>query len=1690
MKKTCTCLLGFIVCSSLLVPAYAQTSKLEVHIYRFFSSADNEATDGDIEHTWKLFFKDDAAAAYGVERCHSLTTGHNVTNLWHDVNDTYVAKYYYTTVPGTFYFHLRGYEDDAGDRCEENSRDEQKESYFDIRNLADLRPGVWSQRFTFGGGRYWVEYALRYTPIAPTVQSVTPNIALICSDAPVTLTAAINVPNTSGLSYQWQYNIQGQTEANPNYTYCADNCYFMLQECEMNQWGNCYEYYYQCLQDCDTSNPPLPVWKDLGSSSTNTMTFQPDNTVFPGGLTSNAGVQFRVKAYTAETSSAYGATSGFKTFSPAAPTSSSSPYVKQPACLSGEGIIALDNISKPFSAYRYILKSGDLSTLGCEPQTNDCLVDVVASGESTSSSLEIGGLSEGTYSLFLLNPGGSEGVCPRRIGGPIIVPRIPDLNVSPGTPSMIACNGSNTGSVEVTVTGGRQSLISYTLSNQTDGKSWSTSTNTTNPVLTFDGLSPGAYLLTSTDGCTQPSAKAFNIREQAKILLTEFQQSPASCNVPGNGEMRVTVSRSTGDYITTVSNLYTYTLLKNGTSFRTLETTDASVTWQSLPPANYTLIVKEKGGDTCNQYEHTFTIAPPQPLGIQITDVKAVSCFNGTDGTITVTAAGGTGSYVFTLSGAMTATGNEPVFSALKAGDYSITVRNQLAGCEDSFTTSVTVGQPTELKALISKDDITCFDQNDGTLTSVVTGGVPDYSYTWQTLINGSWLDMSTTGPLVNGRQEGDYRLIARDGNQCSAVSNVVTIARPEPMQIDSIKVFDIKCLGEAGHVQVYGTGGTGELEWQYKAEESPTFTTFTEETSIWEGRYRVRIQDANGCTLADDANTYVITAPPSALDFTFEKSEFNGYNISCNNGSDGRIVITPDGGNGHVYSGYEFRADGNPFAVDHALNNLTAGDHLIAVRDGRGCVVEKSINFSQAPALTVSTNFKKDVDCYGEPTGILELTVSGGAGTFQYTLGNVTQGSGRFENLYASEYTFQILDVNECETTYSETIVNLHEPITSSVAVNDVLCYGGSDGVIDLSVQGGDSEGYAYELVGMGSRANPITALAAGTYSVVIADAKGCRHEVNDIVIGEPDPLEIDSVKYHDVVCFGETGTISVFSSGGTYPYILEYAASRESAFTPFTDATPLAPAIYELRVVDDHGCITPYNGVVTLTSPSAPLDFSYELSDYNGYNISCFGGDNGYVDVIPVGGNGANYTGYEFSLDDRTFQSDIRIRDIDAGIHKISIRDGRNCIVTKDVLFSQSDNRLAGRLLNKKDVNCFYERNGSVEVVAEGGVSPYQYWIDPMKRQDVPVFNGLAVGDFVVTISDMNECKTDLSVNISSVYPAFAVTSEVTNVNCHGGEDGAVNMIVTGGVPPFRYNWKDQSEESDLLENVRQGAFEVTITDDAGCFVTAYAQVDEPDQSLTISGVSTEAACYDQDNGLITIAAEGGTSPYRYSINNGQTYYENASIKTKVGTFDIVVQDVNGCLAESLANVDQRNSRPEPNFLVSSKQNALDTLVLTDISIPKPDSIDWDFHSSTQLLNNSQWTPEIFFTSEGDYPVTMISYFGDCAYQVTKTIFLRPFDPDRREDDLPNASPIESVEVTPNPNDGRFAVTVKLNRKRNLSLMVYNVTGNILFRKSYEETDEVVEEVDIADNASGVYVIRAITETDAREVRIVVNH
>jgi hypothetical protein len=958
----------------------------------------------------------------------------------------------------------------------------------------------------------------------------------------------------------------------------------------------------------------------------------------------------------------------------------------------------------------------------------------------------------------------------------------------------------------------------------------------------------------------------------------------------------------------------------------------------------------------------------------------------------------------------------------------------------------------------------------------------------------------------------GEYTLwisnYGGDQGVCSSTKNITIPTIPVLSIKDAAPQKDATCNGYAdGEIKLTYSGGIAPYTYTLTNNPSNATGVFS---GLKAGTYTGSVTD--GCQQVNTATSKQITiAEPKSI-----KANVAGSTLTCNSPADGTIVTTITDGP-DMYNYYLKQAGSTLSKVENTgitswnVSNRAAGSYLIEIVDYQrpACPgFSSTVTLTAPPVLNITQSnvTMTNVSCNDGSDGKVTLVNMDMSGKYNYIL---TRGSDNaiyttstapdIENLRGAEYKLamkrNIAGCNDIYTYPSLLIITQPTPIAIGLNKQDISCFGLTDGKISATVTGGTGPSYTYtweQSTGsswstLASGSSTLSGRAEGTYRLRVKDTNSCPAVSDPIAIAEPSRLTITSASVQDIKCFGDKGYIAMTAEGGTGTPVYQY--SLGSSYTTFNSATPLTAGIYVVRAMDKNNCTSQYADKLSITTPASALGFTYTKSDYNGVNISCFNGANGYVTLAASGGNGGTFSGYTYAIDTNPYQDAERIEGIQAGSHTLYVKDGRGCIKSQVASFTQSTEKLTLKLVSKNDVACFGDNTGMLEVTGAGGISPYDYNIDAGVNQSLGKFTGLGAGSHAIQLTDKNNCANSYDFEIKSLNPVIEINPTVSDVKCFEGSDGKIALVVSGGVAPFTYLWAGQASTASELASIKSGDYKVTVTDKAGCKMDKAFTVNQPAQALKIS-VATVPVCYGMSNGLIVIASSGGTSPYFYSVDNGTVYQASEVFNTVgIGSYTIRVKDSNDCFVTASTEVVQRNDKPEPDFIVATKESALDTLVITEISVPKPDSIQWLFDPATIVLDNNSWQPKIKFSTEGNYTLGMKGFFGGCAYTVTRSLTINAYDPESAKTKLPEYKAIKSVEVTPNPNAGQFTVTVRLNYKHSVSMVVYDIVGGTHYQGSWRDVDALTETITLNNVASGVYLLRVVTPSDAEDIRILIN-
>ncbi|TAL62492.1 MAG: hypothetical protein EPN85_02680, partial [Bacteroidetes bacterium] len=1005
-------------------------------------------------------------------------------------------------------------------------------------------------------------------------------------------------------------------------------------------------------------------------------------------------------------------------------------------------------------------------------------------------------LCANTYSILVTDAKGCTATSSITVSPPSAI--MPNLSSTPAS-----CFGNSNGTVTSNTTGG---TTPYTYS-------WAGGCITS----ACSNLVAGNYSVTITDagGCT--ATGTVTVGQPALFTVSvSATPNPLNCNGDCNGTLLVTPSGGTAGYSYSWSNGATISPLTGlCAGVYTLTATDAngciatnSVTF-TAPPAL------------------TATVAPTNP-----------TCFGSCNGSITVNAGGGTGTYTYSwLPGGQTSS----AISAQCAGNYTVTVRDN-KGCANTQT--VTLSAPAAVSANASViNHVSCSGVCDGSATSIPTGGTSPYTYLWSGGI---------TTQTVTGLCQGPKSVLVQDVNGCSDIDNF-NINQPSPL-LSIISSATSSCNLCTGAASITAVGGTAPYSYSW----SPGGQTTSAATGLCVGNYTVTITDANSCT---NSVTLTIT---SQINVVMSSS---GPSVSCPGSCDASATATPSGGG----TPYTYSWNSAPVQTTQTATGLCAGNYTVFVTDITGCVSTKTVSFSSPPTFTTSVN-STAASC-GLCNGTATMTAAGGTGTLTYSWsGFPAQTTTTATGLCSGDYTVTVADANNCTTTSTVTVGNV--PVISDNPSTTLSTCGGNDGAICVAPSGGTGT-YTYSWNPGGSTVSCVTGLVAGIYTVTISDAGGCSvpFPISLSNLGGPTVTITSSVS---PTCNANCdGSIAISVAGANPPFSYLWNPGGQTT----TSISALCAGTYIVQVDDAAAtpCIT--FGSVTLNNPPQLIG-NPTITD-----VSCTGGNNGSICLSPSNGT-APYT-YKWLPGGQTASCRAALT---AGSYSVVISDAIGCDDT--LLIPVSAPSALSVTISSTSVTCNGNGNGTATANVIGGTTIYTYaWSTGSALPDIV---GLVPANYSITVTDNKGCTATASVAISQ--PAVLTTTiSSTSIICNSLCDGTAAIAASGGTTAYTFFWNPGGETTSAINTLCQGNYAATVTDAKGCTSTKTVSISQP-AAISATVTPTIATCFGGCNGSASASAGGGTGAYTYIWNPGALTGSSVT-GLCVNSYTLTASDANGC-------------------------------------------------------------------------------------------------------------------------------------------------------------------------------------------------
>ena len=915
----------------------------------------------------------------------------------------------------------------------------------------------------------------------------------------------------------------------------------------------------------------------------------------------------------------------------------------------------------------------------------------------------------------------------------------------------------------------------------------------------------------------------------------------------------------------------------------------------------------------------------------------------------------------------------------LSEGIYTYSISNNIC-LETGFATIFPASNVEVLDASIeSISSVTCFiDENadginditDGSVELYVTGGYPPYTYVWS---NGITIDtLADIGA-------GIYSLTVIDDNGCEDVVDFTILEPDSSLSVsfdNTVDCFDLAGVPD-GQISLTISGGTPpySIDYDNTGDGNPDDSLLVNDIPatvpiypLFSGSFDFTIQDANGCLL----DTLIELEQNSAIDISYSGNPYN-----CFGDTNAFLEFVFSGGTPpyeYIITGPAFE---NGFLEDTVFSdgevvefqNLIPGDYFISCTDSVGCT-QYSLNTVPTPTvfnglfyipgpnddpnnllgpptsivqvgeIDFTWSLVEPLECFGDSAAYINLEIDQG-GDFISNTFNVYIDSSDIviDTLVVSP---ESIDLEFCyyaptnanapgvlNPSYGDNfetdsinllpgdIFGLFQQVTpntqaesGNIMESGYMCVGG----FPSTSQEGCSESYIEPMawtddMSSGGASQLIvwfSETATSNDGVVPPGSPSFINGDSENIVGFVQRINSDGDVeiYPTTINFNTTSVDAVmlglgdmYFDNGTALALFQITSiivgdepvSGEGEEQTVCIVNPIYEDDYEFTVVDQYGCSQTIE--VVIPTPQEPLNVNIvDSADYNGFGVSCNGNDDGFFSIVVAGGLG-DYT--------------------------VSLYD----TLSEDGLGNLIGNPIFSNYCPTFSTDC-------IDIINSNEFDPN--------------FNFTA-GSYYITVTDSLGCSNiengfssvDLDGDIFFYYEIvisepeiLEASSSVTNVSCNGLSDGSVEIIITGGAPPYSINpgWTDSDVVEEYLpgevialSGFAIGDYQVSIEDANYCFVLHEFSITEPEE-LVISLVSVSdydgfgVSCSGASDGDIEYIVTGGTPQFSSPIfgdfydlffldeNGDPGTIDPNTPNLPAGIYGVYAEDTNGCVTDTL--------------------------------------------------------------------------------------------------------------------------------------------------------------------------------------------
>ncbi len=1215
--------------------------------------------------------------------------------------------------------------------------------------------------------------------------------------------------------------------------------------------------------------------------------------------------------------------------------------------------------------------------------------------------------------------------------------------------------------------------------------------------------SAGEYTLTVKDPKGNSDSDTYSIGTYEELTI-KTTITP-SCYQEANGMIQLLVTGGKP------GEIYSYTW-SNGEDSRDIS---------GLSGDTYSVTVKS--GD-CEKTFTDITIPEPEsPIRIEEPKKTLPTANGGSNGKIEVTVDGDLSEDEYTYSwtdiddNLLPATST--ILEDIKAGTYylviSYAVTEQATCSSEKF--EFVLGEPDPIEITITEEiAINCYGET-GTLKAEVKGGIEPYTYQWKD-DDGNDLGTQAIQPDLAG---GNYSVEITDanGNGITVPSEVYFLEEPEALQITNMLTTPVTCFGDTdGKITITVEGGVAPYTYFYNGQETSSNEIENLRTDI---AYTIRVEDDKGCSFSYP-NLVKIPSPEA-----FKISRVAIERPSSDQTADGKIEIEITGGVApYTYNWKKINlqsneeealpgAGGTTDSPISLIDQLSEAKYMLSVDDANGnCVINDEFNLSNPGELLVDIEKNQDISCFNGSDGVLSAEPVGGVGGNQFQWYQVIDSEAviligetnkEIRNLPKGEY--YVIVSNGENTTEKSRPITLEEPQPIVAAVSkkeDVGCFEGTDGSIELSAQGGNgifeyrikrtNQNYGDWILFISGETTVISALVADTYQIQVRDTNGCTFdqlgETKTIVqeIGTPRPLQIQSSYKKDPTGFNlSNGEIGVVLEGGTGNYTYKWYDKNGNLRGEKATIENLEDGNYTLVYSDENECSDEQS--FDLIQPEALEIVSLIQSNV----ILCYGDTTASLRVTSTGGKGEHtYTWYDVTAPENPISESNPLTGVGAGDYYVVVKDGNGNEIKSDPKKIEQPKPLQVEL--KTDYqNCGDGNDWSIEAVVQGGNGGYTYlWNTGATTASLE--NVTPNATYTLMVRDSKGCQSEEVSVVIDTPKELLINYEVKIPTCVGGNDGSITLALENGVAPYQITWQNGLTDSSITQ-LKAGEYKVTVIDNKGCEKATTIKIEDPEPIIVELGKDI-TLCLGQSALLDATLEEDEGATYYWQ--KGAAYFaDTAQIEVdETDIYSVQITTSNGCIVTDEIFIEATDRVIAADFAMSNQVFTNQKFVAVNLSSPVPDISEWLVPEGASLVGSDDNHVELYFDTPGEYEITLHNTFGLCETSKTKTVVVidKSIDPDNEDinaDGYVQTNSYLEYILYPNPTkDKRFTLDISLPEKEAVEVRIFSTVNNQMITNKKDIGKKEYQFIfDLLNTVPGVYFVVLETKSQNKVLKLILN-